>query len=60
MKKKTKNRPQNNQEITRKEAMKKIGNFGKYAALASLGTYMILFPQKAQASSPADPSSGFD
>ena len=47
-------------DITRKDAIKKIGNYGKYAALAALGTYMILNPQKAQAASaPADPGSGF-
>ena len=45
--------------ITRKEAIKKIGNYGKYASLTALGTYMILNPQKAQAASPADPGSGF-
>lgn len=39
-------------EINRKEALKKIGNYGKYAALTALGTYMILNPQKAQAASP--------
>ncbi|PWG06744.1 hypothetical protein [Polaribacter aquimarinus] len=49
----------NEQEITRKEAIKKIGNYGKYAALTALGTYMILNPQKAQAQSPEDPGSGF-
>lgn len=52
-----------NKEISRKEALKKIGNYGKYTALTALGTYMILSPKKAQASSPiapADPgSSGF-
>lgn len=47
------------EEITRKEAIKKIGNYGKYAALTALGTYMILNPQKAQASSPEDPGTGF-
>mgnify|MGYP000500450488 CR=1 FL=1 len=48
------------QDITRKEAMKKIGNYGKYAALTALGTYMILNPQKAQAASiPSDPGTGF-
>ncbi|QNM85412.1 hypothetical protein H9W90_14680 [Polaribacter pectinis] len=47
------------QEITRKEAIKKIGNYGKYAALTALGTYLILNPQKAQAASPEDPGSGF-
>ena len=48
------------QEITRKEAIKKIGNYGKYTALTAIGTYLILNPQKAQAASaPADPGSGF-
>ena len=36
MKKQENNMP----EITRKEALKKIGNYGKYAALTALGTYM--------------------
>lgn len=45
-------------EIGRKEALKKIGNYGKYAALTALGTYMILNPQKAQASSPEVPGTG--
>ena len=49
----------NFQEITRKDALKKIGNYGKYAALTALGTYMILNPQKAQAASPEDPGTGF-
>ena len=48
------------QDITRKEAIKKIGNYGKYAALTALGTFMILNPQKAQASSvPSNPGVGF-
>ncbi len=48
------------EEITRKDAIKKIGNYGKYAALTALGTYMILNPQKAQASSaPSAPGTGF-
>jgi len=38
--------------ISRKEAIKKIGSYGKYATLTALGTYIILNPQKAQASSP--------
>ena len=51
----------NSEEITRKDAIKKIGNYGKYAALTALGTYMILNPQKAQAQSPGDnPGSGDD
>ena len=49
----------NQEEINRKEALKKIGNYGKYAALTALGTYMILNPQKAQASSPAALGEGF-
>ncbi len=48
------------EEITRKEAIKKIGNYGKWTALTALGTYMILDPQKAQAqSAPESPGSGF-
>lgn len=45
--------------ITRKEALKKIGEYGKYAALTSIATYTILNPQKAQAKSPAQPGEGF-
>jgi hypothetical protein len=45
--------------MTRKDAIKKIGNYGKYAALTALGTYLILNPQKAQAQSPTEPGSGF-
>ena len=41
---------QNN--ITRKDALKKMG---KYAALTALGTFIILNPKQAQASSPPDP-----
>jgi len=47
------------QEITRKDAIKKIGNYGKYAALTALGTYLILNPQSAQAQSPEAPGAGF-
>jgi hypothetical protein len=55
----------NKEEISRKDALKKIGNYGKYAALTALGTYMILNPQKAQASSGTGPDApgsdgGFD
>jgi hypothetical protein len=46
-------------QLTRKDALKKIGDYGKYTALTALGTYMILNPQKAQASSPEAPGSGF-
>ncbi|MHB0753816.1 hypothetical protein [Polaribacter sp. M15] len=49
-----------NQNITRKEAINKIGNYGKYVALTALGTYMILNPKKAQAASvPSNPGAGF-
>ena len=41
-------------DITRKEALSKMGKYGKYAALTALGTYMILQPKKAQTNSPAD------
>jgi hypothetical protein len=55
-----KNNIENKQEeITRKDAIKKIGKYGKYAALTALGTYLILNPQKAQAASPEAPGSGF-
>ena len=47
------------QDISRKEALKKIGTYGKYAALTALGTYLILDPQKAQANSPGNPGTGF-
>ena len=38
--------------INRKEALKKIGKYGKYASLTAVGTFIILHPKKAQASSP--------
>jgi hypothetical protein len=59
MKKQIESTPNTTQDISRKDAIKKIGNYGKYAALTALGTYMILNPQKAQASSPEAPGSGF-
>ena len=47
--------------ITRKDAIKKMGN---YAALTALGTFTVLNPKKAQASSassiPNPPPSGGD
>ena len=45
MKNKTK---KENSEITRKEALKKIG---KYAAVTALGTMVLLRPKAAQAGS---------
>ena len=44
----TKENKQSSEDISRKDAVKKIG---KYAALTALGTFMILNPQKAQATS---------
>ncbi|WBX73009.1 hypothetical protein PG913_08940 [Tenacibaculum pacificus] len=55
MKKQTKN---NSEDISRKDALKKIGNYGKYATLTALGTYLILNPQKAQAQSPGPEEPG--
>ena len=49
----------NSQDISRKDALKKIGKYGKYTALTAIGTYLILNPQKAQAGSPSDPGTGF-
>jgi hypothetical protein len=47
------------ENISRKEAIKKIGNYGKYAALTAIGTYVILSPKKIQAASPEAPGTGF-
>ena len=46
------NKEQHSKDITRKDAIKKMGS---YAAFAALGTMMILNPQKAQAQSGIDP-----
>ena len=54
-----KNTKNTKQEITRKDAIKKIGFYGKYAALTALSTYLILNPQKAQGQSPETPGTGF-
>ena len=45
------NRHIQNEEINRKEALKKIGDYGKYAALTALSTYLLLTPKTTQASS---------
>ena len=47
------------EEMSRKDALKKIGDYGKYAALTAIGTYALLNPKKAQAMSPTDPGTGF-
>ena len=44
------------EEITRNEAIKKMG---KYAALTALGTFIMLNPKKAQAQSPSSPGTGW-
>ncbi len=49
----------NKENITRKEAIKKIGKYGKYASLTAIGTYILLNPQTAQARSPEAPGEGF-
>lgn len=54
-----KNKKNNQEQISRKEALNKIGNYGKYAALTGLGTYLILNPKKSQAQSPEAPGTGF-
>jgi|GEM_PF-1669581 len=41
-------------KMNRREAINKIGDYGKYASLTALGTYLFLNPLKAQALS-ADP-----
>jgi len=43
-------------QITRKEALKRMG---KYAAMTAVGTFFILSPKKAHATSPPDPGGGF-
>tara|TARA_B100000768_G_scaffold57414_1_gene55706 strand:+ start:214 stop:390 length:177 start_codon:yes stop_codon:yes gene_type:complete len=56
MKQQQKYSPNKLGKITRKEVIKKIVRYGKYAALTALGTYLILNPQKAQAQSPGGPT----
>lgn len=51
------NKNELNNKITRGEALKKMG---KYAALTAVGTFLILNPKKAHASSPPDPGGGFE
>ena len=54
--KKSENSLDNTNDISRKEAIKKMG---KYAALTAMGTFMILSPKKAQAQSPPPDSPAF-
>jgi hypothetical protein len=57
-------KPSEENQITRKEALKKIGDYGKYTALTALGTYMMLNAKSAQAASvmrtPPSPPKGFN
>ena len=46
------NKEQYSKDITRKDAIKKMGS---YAAFTALGTIIMLNPQKAQAQSGIDP-----
>jgi hypothetical protein len=52
----TTHKNKNQETITRKEALKKMG---KYAALTAAGTFLILNPKTAQAQSPEPPGDGF-
>jgi hypothetical protein len=54
--KKTENTPDATNDISRKEAINKMG---KYAALTAMGTFMILSPKKAQAQSTPPKLGGF-
>jgi hypothetical protein len=54
--KKTENIPNDTNDISRKDAIKKMG---KYAALTAMGTFMILNPKKAQAASGPPEPGGF-
>ena len=50
------------EKISRKEAIRKLGKYSKFTALTAFGTFAILNPQMAQATShidPDDPDSGF-
>ncbi|MDC1505105.1 hypothetical protein N8475_07960 [Winogradskyella sp.] len=46
------NKDNNIEKISRNDALKKMG---KYAALTAFGTFLVLNPLKAQATSPPDP-----
>ena len=53
----SKNQKSNKENISRKDAIKKMGS---YAAFAALGTMIMLNPQKAQSQSPdIPPAPGF-
>jgi len=50
---------ENTEELSRREALEKLGLYGKYAAITAFSTYLILQPQKAIASSADSPGEGF-
>ena len=50
------NKEQHSKDISRKDALKKMGS---YAAFAALGTMMILNPAKAQQTSPTHQGAGW-
>ena len=52
----TKRNKSDQEKITRKEALKKMG---KYVALTATGTFLILNPKTAQAASPEPPGDDF-
>jgi hypothetical protein len=54
-----KNQNTKKEDISRKDALKKICDYGKYTVLTAIGTYLILNPQRAQAASPVDPGTEF-
>jgi len=48
------------ENISRKEAIQKLGKYGKFTALTALGTFSILEPLRAQAGSGECPGCGFN
>ena len=50
------NKMKKEKKINRKQALKRMG---KYAGLTSIGTFILLNPEKAQAQSPLTPGEGF-
>ncbi|MDB9859023.1 hypothetical protein OAC52_01835 [Flavobacteriaceae bacterium] len=55
-----KNHKDNDVKMDRREAINKIGDYGKYASLTALGTYLFLNPLKAQAFSAVNADPVFD
>ena len=59
MKKKSRNKKDrefSQEDITRKEAIKKVG---KYATVTAASMLVVLHPKKAQAGSPPEPGGGW-